>query len=290
MGKKYGGQAVPDGVLFSDGENFSVAVRKNNGEIISYLGKESGLFAKYKWARKPFIRGIMFIFDIFSLNNRTKTIFNLMIEAKNIKLSKFAKVCSVMMGLTTGVLLIYIIPKYLSILIHNYLLPFIKPETISTFLGIFILIAYFLINFKFFKELQSLRSYHGAEHKTISCWESNKYINVHSVKEFSTIHPRCGTSFLGYLIFVKLFILNSVLSGDIVDLFLFKLLYLPILFSISYEFFIFMSKNEIKLLQPIKDFGFWMQSFTTAEPTEDQLEVAIVAFNNLQNIDKKGVV
>jgi len=287
MSKKiYGGSAVIDGVMFSDGNKYSMAIRNMDGTIIEYQGQERK-YLNYKWSKLPFIRGLISILDIFSFNDKTNKMFEHLIKSKteNKDISKFQYWSALLVSFIFVGILFYLIPKYISIFIHKYLFPYINIETINAIILIIVFVAYIYYNFKFIDSLKIIRNYHGAEHKVISCHESGLDVTVENAKQFKTIHPRCGTSFIGYVIFVKLLLFNFILSGQIVNFLILKLFALPIIFSLGYELFRLMNKYNVTILKPVKDFGLWMQSLTTAEPTEDQLEVAIVAFNGLKMLE-----
>jgi uncharacterized protein YqhQ len=177
-------------------------------------------------------------------------------------------------------LLFYLIPEKLSSFLVSAF-PFLNKNIIASLLFLIVFMGYILGTFKLNPVAKTLKYFHGAEHKTINCYEQGVEVNLENARKCSTIHPRCGTSFIGYLIFIKLLIFNVIFYFLVAPIWV-KTVALILLFSVTYEVFKLVNKYDVILLRPVKRFGLWMQSYTTAEPTDEQLETAIVAFNKLR--------
>jgi len=278
----YGGSAVPNGVMFSDKDHYSIAVKNSDGEINSVLETEKYYLNK-KLYDIPIIRGFVLFLDMGIFIKMFKAME--LYTPKEKSMSNIQKIILNILGLSISGLLIYflfyLLPKIVGSLIINFL-PFLNTNIVMSILFLTIFIGYIAITFSINPMSKSLKYFHGAEHKIINCYESGYEVNITNAKKCSTIHPRCGTSFIGYLIFKKLLIFNVIFYYIVAPVWV-KTLAIVFLFSLTYELFKLVNKHDVLILLPVKKFGLWMQSFTTAEPTDEQLEIAVIAFNKLLN-------
>jgi len=124
--------------------------------------------------------------------------------------------------------------------------------------------------------------YHGAEHKTVFAWENGQELTVQNVKDFSTRHPRCGTSFILFVMIVSIIVFSLLGRPDFLDRVLYKIILLPVVSGISYEAIRFTGKHSNwQWVQALSWPGLMLQKITTHEPSDDQIEVAIAAMKKV---------
>jgi len=283
----YGGSAVPNGVMFSDMDNYAIAVRGEDGTIKTIVEKETSYIPRILF-KIPIIRGFAMFLDISVFNKLFKAMELLTLSEKS--KSKLIKAFYNILGLVFSSFLLYtlfyFLPKYISLLLVR-IIPFLNVNAVTSIVFMIIFIGYIMTVFSRFPMAKELKYFHGAEHKVINCYENGEDVKIENVVKHSTLHPRCGTSFIGLLVLKKLLIFNVIFFFIVAPVWV-KTFAIIFLFSLTYEAFRLMNRKDIKILSPIKKFGLWMQSFTTAEPSHDQLEVAIVSFNLLLNNRKGG--
>ena len=297
--KKYsgiGGQAVLNGIMMRCRDEYSLAVRLDDGSIIVEKSKYEMLKDKYKIISFPFIRGIFAMVDSLILG--TKTLgrsAELAVENEEIVETKFEKFLKEKFGKKGEDFLLGLITivSFIIALMIFMLLPagvgsliriFIKNRLIvSVAEGLFriILFVFYIKLISFMPEINQTFMYHGSEHKCINCIESGLDLTVENVIKSSKEHKRCGTSFLVIVMMISIVFFMFIQIEDIKIKFLSRILLIPIVAAISYELLLFMGKFDNKFVDIISKPGIWMQGLTTKEPTEKQVEVAIRAVNEV---------
>ena len=200
-------------------------------------------------------------------------------------LNKFGeKAEKVVMGFTVclsiviAVALFMILPLFIADVIEKYV-PGVTQSHVPVIEGIVKIIIFigYLLLISLMKDIQRTFMYHGAEHKCINCIETGKVLTVENVASSSRFHKRCGTSFL-LIVMVISIIFFVLIRTDIVWLrYVIRLLLVPVIAGISYEFIRLAGKSENKFINLLSMPGLWMQKITTKEPTDDMIEVAIKA-------------
>ena len=300
-----GGQAVIEGVMMRAPGSVATAVRKANGQIVVQYQKYKSITEKYKWLNVPILRGAIGLVDMMYLGIKTLNfsaeIAMLDAEIKDAKSdgkahgnnsenktktqSKLALVATLVFALTLGIGIFFVVPLYLTTKV------FAIEQTAMTFnlvagaIRITILLLY-MAGISLMKDIQQLFRYHGAEHKSVFAYELKGTLVPGSVIKYSRFHPRCGTIFLLIVAFV------AILSFSLLDALLLTFLssitlpirllthlpFIPIVGGLAYEIIKFSAKHGATwwgriLIAP----GLWLQHITTKEPTEPQIEVALVA-------------
>lgn len=292
-----GGQAVLEGVMMKSGENVSLAVRGEDGKITLDNSKSVSLRKKYKICNLPIIRGCVSFVEqlILSMNMLTKSAEMLGIEdepetkfEKWIKekfgdnLMKAVSAVGMVLGLVLGVVLFLMLPTFVTKGVDSLLnveVPFLKALIEGLIrMGIFVL---YIWGVSFMSDIKRTYQYHGAEHKSVACFEAGLPLTPENARKCSRFHPRCGTSFIFVMLFISI-ILNSFLTWDNVWVrFGSKLLMLPLIVGLGFEFLMVAGKHSdnflVKLLSAP---GLWLQRITTKEPDDDQLEVALTALKH----------
>ncbi len=150
--------------------------------------------------------------------------------------------------------------------------------------GVFRLVALFsyLLLISLFKDVQRLFQYHGAEHMTIHAYEHGQKLIPVNVRKHATMHPRCGTSFLLIVMIISIFVFSVVTAEGFVAKFLSRLILIPVVAGISYEFLKFSAKHQGNfIIKPLTMPGIWLQYITTKRPDDKQIEVAIASLKAL---------
>lgn len=278
-----GGQAVIEGVMMRSPEYLATAVRKPNGEIVykkTILGKKRGSFSKY-----PFLRGIVMLFDSLVLGAKELTFSANQAEDKEQKqLSQKEAILTTIGALLLGILLFIVIPSVL-----GYFL-FANDKIYSNLLEATLRLLFFILYIwliSFSKDIKRVYEYHGAEHKSIYAYEAGLELTPENAKKFTTLHPRCGTSFLLIVMLVAILVFSildfilptptTFLSKLLMKVGL-RILLMPIIAGISYEAQRYSSKHlNNPIIKLLASPGLALQKITTKEPDLKQLEVAIVA-------------
>ena len=291
-----GGQAVIEGIMMRNKDKYAVAVRKPDKSIDVDIQECGGIAKKYKITTLPFIRGIFSFIDSMVIGIKTLTYSASFFEDEDEQeeepgkfekwlLNKFGeKAEKVVMGFTVclsiviAVALFMILPLFIADVIEKYV-PGVTQSHVPVIEGIVKIIIFigYLLLISLMKDIQRTFMYHGAEHKCINCIETGKVLTVENVASSSRFHKRCGTSFL-LIVMVISIIFFVLIRTDIVWLrYVIRLLLVPVIAGISYEFIRLAGKSENKFINLLSKPGLWMQKITTKEPTDDMIEVAIKA-------------
>ena len=291
-----GGQAVIEGIMMRNKDKYAVAVRKPDKTIYVDIQECGGIAKKYKITTLPFIRGIFSFIDSMVIGIKTLTYSASFFEDEDEQeeepgkfekwlLNKFGeKAEKVVMGFTVclsiviAVALFMILPLFIADVIEKYV-PGVTQSHVPVIEGIVKIIIFigYLLLISLMKDIQRTFMYHGAEHKCINCIETGKVLTVENVASSSRFHKRCGTSFL-LIVMVISIIFFVLIRTDIVWLrYVIRLLLVPVIAGISYEFIRLAGKSENKFINLLSKPGLWMQKITTKEPTDDMIEVAIKA-------------
>ena len=288
-----GGQAVIEGVMMKKGDRVALAVRKEDGSVETKTSEFKSPRKKLNILNKPIIRGIVAFFESLALSFRTLSQSTEMLDLEDDKNKNDKKkggfstvlimTVSVILGLLLAVLLFTVVPMYVTDFLVNTIKldpnargHFIIIALCEGVIKIAIFIAY-LLAVSLMKDIRRTFEYHGAEHKAIACFESGHELTVKNARKCTRFHPRCGTSFLFVMLILSILVsafipLEAGLGRTVV-----KLILLPIIMGIGYEYIMYAGKNENAITRILSAPGMWMQRITTREPSDDQLQVAICA-------------
>lgn len=277
--QKVGGQAVIEGVMMRFANKMAVAVRNPKGKIIVKVEKLNLLSERIKkWF---FLRGIVNLVEILAHGVKTLNYSaDVATGSKKEESSWFLFLIIFIISLGFGLLIF----KFLPLLVAQL----INPESNIVFnlidggVKLFTFVAYIYV-ISLMKDVRRIFRYHGAEHKAVNCYEAKKKLTVKNAKKYSTLNPRCGTSFIMVVIIVSIF--TYVFIPKTVP-FMYKLLYrillLPVIAGISYEVLKLGAKYEKNFFfRAINKPGIWIQHMTTKEPDDKQLKVALVALKKV---------
>lgn len=293
---KIGGQAVIEGVMMRGIDKAAMACRLPDGEIDMEIWPIKG-GKNVPWYRKiPFVRGV-FNFIVSMIDGYkciSRSAEKQIIDDDDEELTRFEKWLdeklgdkilpvisgiSIVIGVALAVVLFMMVPSWISKGV-NYIIPLngFARNVIEGLLKIAIFIGYTALT-ALMKDIRRTYEYHGAEHKTITCYEHGEELTVENVKKHSRFHPRCGTSFIFLVLFISIFV-NTVLHLPWSSVFirmLCKIAVLPLIMGIAYELIRLAGKYDNVVTRIISAPGLAIQRITTREPDGEEIECAIAA-------------
>lgn len=281
---QYGGQAVIEGVMMRGRDYLAVAVRNSKGEIVIKKDPVSSITQKYKFLKWPFIRGVIALGESFSVGMKALMFSadQFMEGEEESKLTTWESTLMIGSALVMTILLFVVLPL-LGRMFVNTILPgavnaserLVWGNIAESVLRMVILFGYILA-ISFLKDIQRVFAYHGAEHKVINTFEAKQDLTVENAKKFTTFHPRCGTSFLLFVVIVSAVFFSFLKYDTIWMRMLTRIAFLPVVAGISYELIKFTGKHQdFFLWRWLSMPGMWLQKLTTREPDDQQIEVAI---------------
>ena len=293
-GKRYcgiGGQAVLEGVMMKNKDQYAVAVRKPDGEIKVKIDEYKASSGKKKVFGLPFIRGVFNFYDSLVLGigclnysasfyedeeekeTAADKAFNRMFKDKADQVFS-AVVLIISLAIAIGIFMV--LPYYITSLFEDYIRSASFMAIIEGVLRIVIFVLY-VLSISLMKDIRRVYQYHGAEHKCISCIEKGRPLTVGNVMKSSKQHKRCGTSFLLFVMLVSVVLFFFIRVENPVYRVLLRIALIPVIAGISYEIIRLAGRSNNILVRIISAPGMWMQRLTTKEPDESMVEVAIAA-------------
>lgn len=284
-----GGQAVIEGVMMRGSKGMATAIRTPKGKIKVSVKKTVSLTKKYKILSLPFIRGITALLDSLIIGIKTLNYSASFFEEEEEE-SAFEKLIKDVFGeklagdliITLTMMLSFVvsigifigIPTSIASIFKTFGFFSIILNLIEASIRIAILILYmFLISNM--EDIYRVFQYHGAEHKTIFCYENEQRLTIENVKKQSRLHPRCGTNFIFLTMFVSILLYTFTGWGNFIERIIIRIVLLPVVAGISYEIIKWLGRSESKLSKIIAYPGLMLQKLTTKEPDDMQIEVAI---------------
>lgn len=299
----YGGQAVMEGVMMRGKRIYAVSVRAPEGDIKTLKKDIKVTDEKYKILKLPVVRGVrMFVSSLLvgvkvlydsaemagldDLKDDNPSKFEAWLDKKfGDKLFDYVMYFSVALGVILSVGLFMLLPVWLS----SFLTRFLEGKMwalgiIEGIVRVLIFLAYLLLVSRM-KDIRRVFEYHGAEHKTINCYESGEELTPENVKKHARLHKRCGTSFLLIVMLVSMVVFFFVRFDSVWLRLLSRLLLVPVIAGISYEIIKWAGKSNSAAVRILSAPGLWLQNITTNEPDEQQIEVAIAALKSVLEED-----
>ncbi len=285
-----GGQAVMEGVMMRGPKSYSVAVRKPDGEIV--VDTKELPDKKRNWFVKlPIVRGCINFVQSLVLGTKTLMYSAEFIDLEEEQPSKFDKWLEDKLGDKIKDIVIYVsvvLSLFLSvglfILLPTWIVgltkPFIESPVAKSLLEGVVRICIFLIYLWAVSKMQEIKrvfEYHGAEHKTIACYEAGLPLTVENAKKMTRLHPRCGTSFLLIVMVVSIIFFSFLRWDNVIMRSLTRIALLPVVAGVSYEIIKFAGRHDNIVTKIISFPGLCLQKITTNEPDDSQLEVAIAS-------------
>jgi len=288
-----GGQAVIEGVMMRSPKSFTVAIRKSNGQIMIKKEPYIALVERFKFLKIPIIRGAVVLIESLYLgikalsfsaeeameeeNPETKTL-DTKKEKKEETFVTLWLILSLLMGFSLALFIFFYLPLILVDLTG------VKGGFLFNLIDGLIRITFFLIYIwaiSLWKSMRRVFEYHGAEHKSIFAFEAGEDLTPENIKKYSTHHPGCGTSFLLVVMVISILVFMFLGRPHTISERLTRLLFVPLIAGISYEFTRLSRKRKnSKIVKILTAPGLWLQKITTKEPDEKQLKVAIAALKS----------
>ena len=320
-----GGQALIEGVMMNGPKGAAIAVRNSDGEIITEMQSNSFKVDKIKFFKLPFVRGIVnFIKSMMigykSLMRSAELSGQLDEEEEIENMSRLdrwlnshmgPKMIAVVTGIASvlavvlGVGLFIFLPTYIVDLLDEKLLGGAISKLHPLFEGVMrmIIMILYMLGISKMKDIKRVFMYHGAEHKSIFCFEKGLELTVENIRGCKRFHPRCVTSFLFVILIISIIVSSvAVIIFPILNASEYRLLWMvikifviiPVVTSISYEFIKYAGRHDNIFTKILSAPGLWMQRITTAEPDDSMIEVAIASIKavidgNTQNGDKNDL-
>lgn len=302
-----GGQALIEGIMMRGPEKDAIVTRGPAGLNIEVHPRK--LNPPKSWKSLPFIRGVFNFFDAQVVGVKAlmrsadlapeeeqeqPSKLDKWLEEKlgNEKFQHLIVGLAVAMGLGLSILLFFLLPMVIGGLFDRWLTSTLAVNLVEGLIRMIIFLIY-MIGISRLGEMKRVFAYHGAEHKTIRCYEAGLPLTVENVRSQTRLHPRCGTSFLLVVMVVSILVF-SIASSALLALFpgleamrgtfgyrlgmmAFKLLLIPVVVSITYELNRWAGRHDNLLTRILTAPGMWMQHFTTNEPDDSMIEVGIAA-------------
>ncbi len=277
----FGGQALIEGVMMRSRTHIVMCVRKSNNEVLTNVEGISSLCERHRVLGLPFLRGVVALFETLYLG--FKSLFfsaNAVAEEEGIKFTY--KELAVVGALTLGLIsFFFTVPFLLTSLLNLTGVLFNIVEAIIR-LAIFVL---YLVLVGMWGEFKRVLQYHGAEHKAINAHEAGVSLNVANVKNYSRLHPRCGTSFLFITVIVSIVLFSIMPDWGFAVRLAYRLLLIPVIGAISYELLRLSGRYRNSIVMRIFTLpGLAFQRLTTREPSEDMIEVAVKAVEEVSKL------
>ena len=297
MGKKkktthysgIGGQAVLEGGVMKNKDDYAVAIRKPNGEIEVEVDVYRGILHDSALKKIPFIRGIFNFLDSMILGMKTINYSASFYEDEEAEETKLARALNkvsggraekILMGVTTvasialAIAVFMLLPYFLSTLLVQYIRNDSLLAIIEGIIRILIFVIY-IVAISLMKDIHRLYQYHGAEHKCINCVENGRPLTIHNVMRSSRIHKRCGTSFMFLVVFVSIILFFFIRVQNPALRVVLRIALVPVIAGISYEIIRLAGRSDNIFVKIISAPGMWLQKLTTKEPDREMAEVAI---------------
>ncbi|WP_102401456.1 DUF1385 domain-containing protein [Haloimpatiens massiliensis] len=294
-----GGQAVIEGVMMRGKDCIATSVRKSNGEIVTEKKYVVPFTKRNKMLSIPIVRGFVVLIESMIIGIQTLNYSASFFEEEESEPSKLEGVMQKIFKEKTedvfmffSLLVSFIFAMGLFLALPTIGANFFKKRINSSIalniiegairVTIFILYIYLIGKMK---DINRVYQYHGAEHKSIFCYESGRELTPENAKKFSRFHPRCGTNFLFLVMIVSILIFSLTGWNSIVERMVYRIILLPLISGITYEIVRWLGKSSNKLSKILAYPGLQLQRLTTREPDLEQLEVAITALKAAEGVE-----
>ena len=296
MAVRIGGQAVIEGVMMKYEDQYAVAVRKPDQEIEVKVESYTPIGEKYKILKLPILRGVVNFFESLVIGVKTLTYSadfyeeeepagksenkddSRLSDTENKKESStgddLMMIGTVIVSLAIAIALFMLLPAFIAGLLEHVTKSNALIAVAEGVLRLVIFLAYVVL-ISLMKDIKRVFMYHGAEHKTINCFEAGDPLTPENVKKHSRYHKRCGTSFLVVVMIISIIVFMFINVKSMWLRLLSRVLLVPIIAGISYEFIMFAGRSDSKLANILSVPGMWVQRLTTKEPDLEMCEVAI---------------
>lgn len=291
-----GGQAVIEGVMMKGPESIAIAIRRPDGEI--EIKKEKLKSNRKTISKIPIIRGMFAFVDAMVVGVKALSFSAEFIEEEEDKkpkkpskwdnfLDKNMIAISIVFSIFFSIGLFILLPTFAVSFIGNVSKSPLVMNLIEGLVRVAIFVGY-IAAISRMKDIKRVFEYHGAEHKTIFCYESEEELTPQNARKFTRLHPRCGTSFLFLVMIVSILLFSFFRWPNLLIRLIIRIALMPLVAGISYELIKWAGRSDSKLVCAISAPGLWLQKITTQEPDDSQLEVAIAALKSVLVEDQEA--
>jgi uncharacterized protein YqhQ len=288
----YGGQAVIEGVMMRGKKQLAVAVRNPKGEIVIHTEALPRRVYDSRASNFPFFRGLLLLWDMLVLGMKT-LMFSANVsletddEEEKVEISGGAMYVMLAVSLAFAIGLFFVVPLLLAHVIGGSVHGSFQASLLEGVIRIALFIGYLSLMGRL-PDIRRTFMYHGAEHKTINAFEAGAELEPESVQRCSTIHPRCGTTLLLFVLVIAIFVFAALGQPPLPVRILSRIVFVPLIASVCYEWIRFAAKHiEQPFMRAFMSPAMALQRLTTREPTLDQLEVSIAALRSV--IEAEGL-
>jgi len=283
---RYGGQAVMEGVMMRGQKTVAIVVRRPNGKLAINTKPLSAIYTG-RMRRTPFIRGIIVLIESLILGISSLVYSaNIALEEEKEKISGGSTWLLMFFSLALAVSLFFLAPLFLTKLLD----PYITSSLLFHLVEGFIRLAIFLVYLKLTSLLPDIKrtfAYHGAEHKTIHAYEDGAELETQAIRRYGTAHARCGTAFLLAVLVIAILVFALIGRHTLWLMVLSRVLLLPVIAALGYEATQFGARHMNNgFIRALMVPGLWLQSLTTREPDDSQIEVAMAALKEVLATDQ----
>ena len=284
---RVGGQSVLNGVMMRSENLYSIALRNQSKEIDVELFPVKSIIKKYPIAKVPLIRGVITYIENLILGFRALMYSVDKTGGEEVEISWLQMTISIILAVALTIGLFFTLPTFLGKFIYQSIPNIFLYNLVEGLIRLTILISYIIFT-SFLKDIKTLYEYHGAEHKVIHAYETGDELTASKVSKYSTLHMRCGTAFLMIVVVISIIIFSLLGRQSLIQRIIYRIILVPLIMGISYEFIRLSGKFPESLILKIVSFpGLLLQRITTRIPSEEQLEVAIVALEKVINREIK---
>ena len=269
-----GGQAVIEGVMMRGFGKVATAVREPDGNINVQVKAVSSIADRFPILKLPILRGAVSLFESLLLGMKSLSFSAQAAGEEDEQLSDRELVLTIILAIALACGLFLAIPTFAAKFFHTLTDDPLFLNLAEGFLRLIIFLAYLFVISRM-KDIQRVFQYHGAEHKTIFCYEADLPLTVENVKKFPRLHPRCGTAFLLIVMLVSIFVFAFLGWPDLWLRILSRIILLPLVAGLSYELIRFSARSKNSFIKLATLPGLWLQYLTTREPDDSMIEVAI---------------
>jgi hypothetical protein len=283
----YGGQAVIEGVMIRGRSSVVTAIRRPNGDISVDVNPAASVYTS-RLRQIPLVRGVVVLVEAMVLGIKSLLLSaNVAIEEEAEEISNKAIWGMMISAVVLVVVLFFIAPLFLTKLVNAYIPSSILFQLIEGLIRLAIFIGYLKV-ISLMPDIKRVFTYHGAEHKAVNAFEAGVPMEVDAIKKYSRAHVRCGTSFLFVVLVVAIVLFAFVGRPALWIMVTARVLLIPVIMAVGYEVIYFSAKHtDNRFIRMLLAPGLWLQSMTTGEPDDKQLEVAIAAMNKAVEIDRE---
>ena len=298
-GKGIGGQAVIEGVMMRGKRMYALAVRNPQKEIVVEKTKLNPVSDKSKFFELPLVRGVVsFVsslvmgmkvitksaelagLDDLEMDEESK-IDRWLTKTFGDKLADYVIYFSVFISIILSIGIFMVLPTFIGGWINGFMGDNVRVRgAVEGIVRIVIFLGYIMLT-TLMKDVRRVFMYHGAEHKTINCFENNKELTVENVRSQTRIHKRCGTSFLILVMIVSMIVFFFVTVDTIFLRVMSRIVLVPVIAGISYELIRYAGKHDNIFVRVVSAPGMALQHITTKEPSDDMIEVAIASLKGV---------